>query len=58
MGLRTNKDFITQNAVENIIAVPRKPEKKLVDTRNGDKMLLIPSGLEPIFVNKKVGIHH
>lgn len=56
MGLHTNKDYITQNAVENIMAVPRKPERKLVDTRNGDKMLLEPSGLEPIFLRKKVSL--
>ena len=54
MGLRTTKNFITENAVHNILAVPKKPEKTYVDTRNGAKHSLIPSGLEPVFINKKV----
>ena len=54
MGLKTNKNFITTNAVENITSVPKKPEKKFVDTRNGDSHNLIPSGLEPMYVHKKV----
>jgi len=57
MGLRTTKDYVTQNAVENIHSVARKPEKRFVDTRRGDKHSLIPSGLEPVFVHKKVGHH-
>lgn len=54
MGLRTNKDFITENAVQNIMSVPKKPVKNYVDTRRGDKHSLIPSGLEPVYLNKKV----
>lgn len=54
MGLKTTKNFITTNAVENITSVPRKPEKKFVDTRIGDTQNLIPSGLEPVFILKKV----
>lgn len=53
MGLKTNKNFITTNAVNNITSVPRKPEKKFVDTRRGDTHNLIPSGLEPLYVHKK-----
>jgi hypothetical protein len=53
MGLRTNKDFITENALQNITAVPRKPERISVDTRHGDKMALEPSGLEPRHIHKK-----
>jgi len=53
MGLKTTKNFITTNAVENITAVPKNPAKKFVDTRNGDTQNLIPSGYEPVFVNKK-----
>lgn len=53
MGLRTNKDFITENAVQNIMSVPKKPVKNYVDTRRGDKHSLIPSGLEPVYLNKK-----
>ena len=54
MGLKTTKNFITQNAVENIMSVPKKPEKKYVDTRKGDQHLLVPSGLEPRYIQKKV----
>ena len=54
MGMRTNKNFITQNAVENIMAVPKKPERAMVDSRKGNKQLLEPSGLEPVFLQKKV----
>ncbi|KAK6166622.1 hypothetical protein SNE40_023272 [Patella caerulea] len=53
MGLKTTKNFITNNAVQNITSVPKRPEKKYVDTRNGDAHNLIPSGLEPIYVQKK-----
>jgi len=56
MGLRTTKNFITKNAVENIMSVPKKPAKKFVDTRGGDTQNLIPSGLEPTYVHKKVGV--
>ena len=54
LGLKTTKNFITQNAVENIMSVPGRPEKNFVDTRNGDKQSLIPSGLEPKYIHKKV----
>jgi len=54
MGLHTTKDYIKQNALENIMAIPRKPERTFVDTRNGAKQLLEPSGLEPRHLNKKV----
>jgi len=53
MGLKTTKNFITTNAVENITAVPKRPAKKFVDTRGGDTQNLIPSGYEPVFVHKK-----
>ena len=54
MGLRTTKDYVTQNAVENIQSVARRPDKTYVDTRRGDKHSLIPSGLEPVYLHKKV----
>ena len=54
MGLKTTKNFITTNAVENITSVPKKPAKKFADTKNGDTHNLIPSGLEPVYVHKKV----
>lgn len=53
MGLKTTKNFISTNAVENITAVPKLPAKKFVDTKNGDCQNLIPSGYEPVFVHKK-----
>merc|ERR1712226_902640 len=53
MGLKTTKNFITQNAVENIMSVPKQPNKNFVDTKKGDKHLLDPSGLEPKFIHKK-----
>jgi len=54
MGLRTTKNFVTQNAVDNIMSVARRPDKTYVDTRRGDKHCLIPSGLEPVYTHKKV----
>lgn len=53
LGLKTTKDFIKQNAVENIMSVPKKPEKNFVDTKGGDKQPLDPSGLEPKYIHKK-----
>jgi len=54
MGLRTTKNYVTQNAVENIQSIPPRPTKTMVDTRRGDKQSLVPSGLEPVYVHKKV----
>ena len=54
MGLSTKKDFILENAVESINAIPKCPKRIYVDTRKGDKQFLDPSGLQPIFLNKKV----
>lgn len=53
MGLKTTKNFITQNAVSNIMSVPKKPEKNYCDTRIGDKHPLEPSGLDQQFIHKK-----
>lgn len=53
LGLKTNKDFIKQNAVENIMSVPKKAEKNFVDTRGGHKQPLETSGMEPVYVHKK-----
>lgn len=54
MGLKTTKNFITTNAVQNITSVPKRPEKIYVDTKKGDKNYLEPSGMEPVYVHKKV----
>ena len=57
LGLKTTKDFIRKNAVENIMSVPKKPAKAFADTRKGDTFPLTPSGLEPKYVHKKVSAH-
>lgn len=54
MGVKTTKNFISTNAVENITSVPKQPMKRYVDTRHGDTHSLIPSGLEPVYLHKKV----
>lgn len=53
MGIRTNKNFINTNAVENIMSVPKKPLPKFVDTRRGDNNLLDASGLVPKYIKKE-----
>ncbi|KPP61375.1 enkurin-like [Scleropages formosus] len=50
---RRKKDFIKTNAIENIRAMPRKPQPIYADTRNGDKHPLESSGLVPKYVKKK-----
>jgi hypothetical protein len=53
MGVKSNKNFITTNAVENIMSIPKKPEKKYADTKIGATHQLEPSGLTPKYRNKK-----
>jgi len=53
LGIKTNKNFISQNAVDTIMSVPKNPEKNVVDSRKGDKFSLDPSGLAPVYVKKK-----
>ncbi|XP_056306807.1 enkurin [Danio aesculapii] len=53
MGLHTNKNFIKTNAVENIMAVPKKPQPAFTDTKKGDKQPLENSGLVPKYIKKK-----
>ena len=53
MGLHSTKNHITTNAVENIMSVPKKAEKKFADTRGGATHPLEPSGLTPKYVHKK-----
>jgi hypothetical protein len=53
MGIKTTKNFITTNAVENIMAVPKKPATNFADTRNGDTFPLEESGLVPKYRTKK-----
>lgn len=54
MGTKTTKNFVSQNAVDAILTVPRQPERNVVDARNGHKFLVDPSGLQPVFVKKRV----
>jgi hypothetical protein len=53
MGSKSNKNYVTTNAVNNIMAVPRKPAAKYVDTVSGDTFDLVASGLVPKYTNKK-----
>jgi len=53
MGLKSNKNFITNNAVENIMSVPKKPAAKFADTKDGKINDLEPSGLVPKYLKKK-----
>jgi hypothetical protein len=53
MGIKTTKNFITTNAVENIMAVPKKPATNFADTRHGDTFPLEESGLVPKYRTKK-----
>lgn len=56
MGAKTEKNFIQSNALDAALAVPKKPERNIVDDRRGDKFPLDQSGLAPKYVMKKVGI--
>ncbi|NXS08956.1 ENKUR protein, partial [Neodrepanis coruscans] len=51
--IRIKKDFINKNAVAVIKGVPKEPRPFCVDTRQGDKYLLEPSGLVPKYIKKK-----
>ncbi|NXF00623.1 ENKUR protein, partial [Smithornis capensis] len=51
--IRIKKNFINRNAVAVITGVPKKPQPFCVDTRQGDKYLLEPSGLCPKYIKKK-----
>ncbi|KAL0961645.1 hypothetical protein UPYG_G00353570 [Umbra pygmaea] len=53
MRIQTKKDFVKTNAIENIMAVPRKPQPIYADTKTGDKQLLEHSGLVPKYIKKK-----
>ncbi|TRZ04042.1 hypothetical protein DNTS_006378 [Danionella cerebrum] len=53
MGLYNDKNFIRTNAVENIMAVPKKPQPAYADTKKGDKQPLENSGLVPKYIKKK-----
>ena len=48
MGLVTSKNFITANAVENILAVPKKPIDKNVDYINKPDYGKVPQYLDRV----------
>ncbi|NWZ70408.1 ENKUR protein, partial [Acrocephalus arundinaceus] len=51
--IHIKKNFINKNAVAVIKGEPKKPRHFCVDTRQGDKYLLEPSGLFPKYIQKK-----
>ncbi|XP_053121676.1 enkurin isoform X2 [Hemicordylus capensis] len=53
MGVHSNKNFVTTNAANAIIGVPKKPQQLCVDRQQGDKFLLETSGLVPKYLKKK-----
>ncbi|XP_056155484.1 enkurin [Lampris incognitus] len=53
MGIHPKKDFVKTNAMENIMAVPRKPQPIYADTKRGHKQPLENSGLVPKYIKKK-----
>lgn len=56
MAMKTEKNFIQSNALDAAMAVPKKPQRNIVDDRFGDKFPVDPSGLAPKYVTKKVWI--
>ncbi|XP_032090509.1 enkurin-like [Thamnophis elegans] len=53
MGIHSEKNFVTTNAAEAIMAVAKKPLHACVDQRRGDKFLMDRSGLVQRFIKKK-----
>ncbi|XP_071943017.1 enkurin-like [Antedon mediterranea] len=53
MGLKSNKNFVKTNAVENILSVPKKPAANFADTVRGATHPLDPSGLKPVYTRMK-----
>ncbi|KFP30392.1 Enkurin, partial [Colius striatus] len=53
MGIKSNKNFITANAVAAITGMPKKAQPMYVDRRQGEKYLLETSGLVPKYIFKK-----
>ncbi|XP_053266069.1 enkurin [Podarcis raffonei] len=53
MGIQSSKNFISTNAANVIMGVPKKPLPACVDRRQGDKYILETSGLVPKYLKKK-----
>lgn len=54
MGVRSQRNHITTNIAEAIVAVAKKPTRACVDVRKGDKFLIENSGLVKKYLKKKV----
>ena len=54
MAVRSEKNFIQSNALDVVLTVPKRAERKFVDDRFGDTFSLDPSGLTPKYLMKKV----
>ncbi|XP_060759540.1 enkurin-like [Neoarius graeffei] len=52
-AVHTKRNFVRSNAMENIMAVPHKPQPAYIHTKHGDKELLENSGLVPKYIRKK-----
>ncbi|XP_070623257.1 enkurin-like [Erythrolamprus reginae] len=53
MGVQSEKNFVSANVAEAIMAVAKKPVHACVDQRRGEKFLLEDSGLVQRFLKKK-----
>lgn len=54
VAVRSEVDYIAENALKNIKSVASEAQRNVVDSRKGSKQVLKRSGLEPVFVFKKV----
>eukprot|EP00118_Oscarella_pearsei_P012404 m.91348 g.91348 ORF g.91348 m.91348 type:complete len:264 (+) comp36682_c0_seq2:62-853(+) len=52
MGVKSNKNFVKTNAIENMLIAPKKPMERYADTVTGAIHDLAPSGLIPNYVKK------
>lgn len=53
VAVRSEVDYIAENALKNIKSVASEAQRNVVDSRKGSKQVLERSGLEPVFVFKK-----
>ncbi|XP_053116381.1 enkurin-like isoform X2 [Hemicordylus capensis] len=53
MGIQGEKDFISTNAAQAVMAVAKKPLRACVDMRRGDRFLIDDSGLVKKYLKKK-----
>ncbi|KAM3850066.1 enkurin-like [Diretmus argenteus] len=53
MGIHIKKDFVKTNVLENVTALPKRPQPAFADTSRGYKQCLESSGLVPKYMKKK-----